>query len=261
MRFMYILCLLLCFLSLGCAEQVVEIPFQRSEMRNVSKVAILSPNMRPDLFMDVTADDHFLLLLLSGPAIINQLLVTAAMRDARKEDTRMFNELTFDFHVGRILKESFYRKLQRSAPFYIIPLEKIEDNRVVNKLQDKREKTPEDYKKIAMELGADTVIELTVLAGGVKDPGIFSKPSALLIAKAAMFRIPDNRMLWQTRVAQAIPQKKSFRSGYDEYLEEEAKSLRGELDSLAGMLAEQLIESLGFKSHIPTGRLLENINP
>lgn len=257
MRDKLLISLLLIFISSGCAEQVVEIPFQKTELKNIRTVAILSPNERPELFMDVTADDHFLLFLFAGPAIISQLFITAAMHDAKKEDSRTFNELTFDIHVGRLLRDSFYKKLRRSAPFHILPPEKVEENKTVYRIQNKKEKSPEDYEHIAMELGADTVIELSVLACGVKDPGVFSKPHALLVAKAAMTRVRDNTVLWQTKAVTAIPQSKSFGFDYEKYEAEDAKVLKEELDSLAGILAESLVEDLGFKAHLPTERLLE----
>lgn len=252
MPFLLCLCLIV-----GCAEEVVEIPLQKAEMKNISTVAILTPVTRPDIFVDAVADDQLLIMLFGGPAILPQIMLQAAMIDARKEDSKIFNELTFDTHVGRMLRESLFSKLKRQAPFYVIPPETIEDNIKVYRLQDKQDKSLDDYQTIAKQLGADTIIELDVLSCGIKDPGVLAKPHSLLIAKVVMTRARDKKVLWQTKVGQALPQEKKFGFDYEKYEAEDAKVLKEELDSLSSVLAEQIVEALGFKAQIPTAKLLK----
>ncbi len=241
----------------GCAEKVVEIPLHKDGVKNISTVAILTPIARPDISINTVSDDRLLLMLFSGPAILPQLMLQAAMIDAQREDTKRFNVLTYDTHVGRMLRESLYRKLKRQAPFHIVPPDVVDDDIGVYALQDKKEKTKDDYESIARRLGADTIIELDVLSCGIKDPGVFSRPHTLLIAKVAMIRARGKVILWQTKVGQAIPQDKKFGFDYEKYEADEAKLLKEELDTVAGMLSEQIIEAMGFKAQLPTARLLE----
>ncbi|MCP4365663.1 MAG: hypothetical protein GY800_10250 [Planctomycetes bacterium] len=241
----------------GCAEKVVEIPMHKDGVKNISTVAILTPVARPDISIDTVSDDRLLLMLFSGPAILPQLLMQVAMIDAQREDTKRFNALTYDTHVGRMLRESLYRKLKRQAPFHIVPPDVVDDDTGVYALQDKKEKTKDDYESIARRLGADTIIELDVLSCGIKDPGVFSKPHTLLIAKVTMIRARGKEILWQTKVGQAIPQDQKFGFDYEKYEAEEAQLLKDELDTVASMLSEQIIEAMGFKAQLPTARLLE----
>lgn len=254
------LVVLICLVT-GCAEEVVEIPLQRAEIKNIRTVALLTPVARPDIFVNATADDQLLLMILGGPAILPQILMQAAMIDARKEDTRVFNELTFDTHIGRMLRDSLFVKLKRQAPFYIIPPEAVEDNITVYKLQDKQDKTLEDYQTVGKQLGADTIIELYVLSCGINDPGVFAKPHSLLVTKVVMTRARDKKVLWQTKLGQAIPQEKKFGFDYEKYEAEDAKLLKKELDSLSSILAEQIVEAMGFKAQISTAKLLEITPP
>ncbi len=258
-KFMPLL-LLLC-LIVGCAEKVVEIPLHREEMKNIRTAAILTPTSRPDISIHATTDDQFLVMLLSGPAIIPQIMAQLAMIDARREDTRRFNLLTYDTHVGQMLRESLFSKLKRQAPFYVIPPEVVDDNLTVYTLQDKKDKTKEDYQTIAKKLGADTIIEVYVLSCGIEDPGVFAKPHTLLIAKVVVTRAREKKVIWQTKVGQAIPQENKFGFDYEKYEAEDAKLLKEELDTVASMLSEQIIESLGFNAQISTAKLLETPQP
>ncbi|MFQ5862069.1 MAG: hypothetical protein ACE5IC_03005 [Candidatus Brocadiales bacterium] len=239
----------------------MEIPLQRGEMKNIRAVAILTPVSRPDIFVDAMADDQLLLMIFGGPAILPQLMLQAAMIDARKEDSRIFNELTFDMHVGRMLRDNLFTKLKRQAPFYVIPPEVVEDNITVYKLQDKQDKALEDYQTIAKQLGADTIVELYVLSCGIKDPGVFAKPHTLLVTKVVVSRARDKKVLWQTKLGQAIPQEKKFGFDYEKYEVEDAKLLKEELDTVSSILAEQIVEALGFKAQIPTAKLLKTARP
>ncbi|HHT9119610.1 MAG TPA: hypothetical protein ACFYD3_03565 [Candidatus Hypogeohydataceae bacterium YC41] len=250
--------LLIAFFYLGCAkEQVVEIPFQKNELKNIKKVAILCPNDRPDLFMNVAGDQHIPLFFLS-PALIPQLFSAMSYIDARKTDSRLFNSLTFDMHIGHVIREYLYRKLQRSASFSVISPEEVEACKVAHKLQGSEQKAPEDYEQLGKHLGADTVIELFVLSYGMKDPGVFSKPYAVLKVKASMRRVRDGTLLWQTMMVQTLSQQtRTFGFDYEKYSDENAKLLKEELDKLAGVLAERLVEAIGFKCQLPTARLLK----
>ena len=243
----------------GCAsgQKVAEIPFPKEEVRNIKKVAIMCPNERPDLFMNVAGDEHFPLMLLS-PAVIPQLFLAMSYVSTTRNDSRRFNNLTFDMHIGHVIREYLYRKLQRSATFSLISPEEVEACRVTHKLQGSEAKTPGDYEQIGRYIGADTVVELFILSYGVKDPGVFSKPHLVLKVKASMRRVRDGTLLWQTKMVQTLPQQeKAFGFNYGKYSEEDARLLKEELDKLAGVLAERLVEEMGFKSQLPTARLLE----
>lgn len=252
------LLLLVVLIFQGCAsEQVTEVPFPKGELRNIKRVAILCPNERPDLFMHVAGDDHLLISFLS-PAIVPQLFLAMSYFNTTRTDSRHFNSLTFDMHIGHVLREYLYRKLQRSASFSLISPEDVEACRVTHKLQGSEAKAPGDYEQIGRHLGADTVIELFVLSYGMKDPGMFSKPYTVLKVRASMRRVRDGTLLWQTKMIQTLPQQeKSFGFDYDKYSEEDAKLLKEELDKLAGVLAERMVEVMGFKSQLPTARLLK----
>ncbi len=253
--------LIMILTSLGCAgEQVTEIPFQKEELRNIGKVAILCPNERPDLFMHVAGDDHLLMSLLT-PAIIPQLFLAMSYYSTTREDSQRFNSLTFDMHIGHVIREYLYRKLQRSAPFSIISPEEVEACRVAHKLQGREAKAPGDYEPIGRYLGADTIVELFVLSYGVKDPGMFSKPRTILKVRASMRRVRDGTLLWQTKMVQTLPQTEgAFGFDYERYSEDDAKLLKEELDKLAGVLAERLVEAIGFRAQLPTARLLKIAN-
>jgi hypothetical protein len=246
------------FIPLSCAgEQVAEVPFQKGELKNIRKVAILCPNERPDLFIHVAGDDHFPLYFLS-PAIVPQLFIAMSQFSTTRNDSRHFNSLTFDMHIGQVIREYLYGKLQRSASFSIISPEEVEACRVAHKLQDQETKAPGDYEQIGRYLGADTVIELFVLSYGIKDPGVFSRPYAVLKVKASMIRVRDGTLLWQTKMVQTLPQQgKSFGFDYDKYSDDDAKLLKEELDKLAGVLAERLVEAIGLQSQLSTAGLLK----
>jgi len=171
--------------------------------------------------------------------------------------TRRFNDLTYDTHIGHMLRDDLYAKLKRRARFNIIPPEAVDDNITVYKLQDKQAKTSEDYETIAKRLGADTIIELYVLSYGITDPGVLSKPHTILMAKVVMTRAKGKEILWQTKLGQAIPQEKKFGFDYEMYEEEDAKLLKEELDTLSSMLAEQIIEAMGFEAQLPTAKLFK----
>ncbi|MEE9201555.1 MAG: hypothetical protein V3V45_08930 [Candidatus Brocadiales bacterium] len=251
----YGLLLLLCVLS-GCTETVKEIPLNRVEIKNITTVAILTPISRPNITMDTTSDDMFLMMLFSGPAIVAQLMNQVAAIDMRRQENKRFNALTYDTHVGHMLREDLYNKLKQRASFRVISPDEVDDNFSVYKLENKPEKTQEDYETIAQQLGADTLIELDVLICGVKDPGILAKPHSLIIAKVAMIRARGKEVLWQTKLGQAISQEKKIGFDSEKYQEDNAKLLKEELDTLSSMLAEQILEALGFESRMPTAQLL-----
>jgi hypothetical protein len=247
---------------LGCAqEQVVEIPFPKEELRNIRTIAILCPNDRPELSMRVASDEHLLLSFLS-PAIVPQLFLAMSYFNTTRSDSRHFNSLTFDMHIGHVVREYLYRKLQRSASFSLISPEEVEACRVAHRLQGSEAKAPGDYEQIGRYLGADTVVELFILSYGVRDPGMFSRPHTVLTVKASMRRVRDGTLLWQTKLVQAmpLPQGGKFGFDYEKYSEEDASFLKEELDKLAGVLAERLVAAMGFRSQLPTARLLKRTN-
>ena len=254
------LCLIL-FLVVGCVQNVREIPLNREGMKDIRTVAILTPTTRPDITMDTMSDDRFLMMLFSGPAIIPILMSQVAMIDAKRQESKEFNALTYDVHVGRMLREDLFNKLKRQARFHIVPPDEVDDNITVYKLENKYPKTKDDYEMIAKQLGADTIIEIDVLTYGVNDPGIFAKPHSLIIAKVVMTRARSNEVLWQTKIGQALPQDKKLGFDYEKYREDNARLLKEELDTLSSMLSEQIIEALGFEAMIPTAQLLKEPPP
>ena len=254
------LCLIL-FLVVGCTQNVREIPLNREGMKDIRTVAILTPTTRPDITMNTTSDDRFLMMLFSGPAIIPQLISQVAMIDVKRQESKEFNALTYDTHVGHMLREDLFNKLKRQARFRIVPPDEVDDNITVYKLENKYPKTKDNYETIAEQLGADTIIEVDVLTFGVKDPGIFAKPHSLIIAKVVMTRARSNEVLWQTKIGQAMPQDKKLGFDYEKYREDNARLLKEELDTLSSMLSEQIIEALGFEAMIPTAQLLKEPPP
>ncbi|MEE9584363.1 MAG: hypothetical protein V3W51_02675, partial [Candidatus Brocadiales bacterium] len=79
--------------------------------------------------------------------------------------------------------------------------------------------------------------------------------------KVVVTRAREKKVIWQTKVGQAIPQENKFGFDYEKYEAEDAKLLKEELDTVASMLSEQIIESLGFNAQISTAKLLETPQP
>jgi len=176
-------------ITTGCNTtntNISQIPYKKENTKYVNNVAILYSAENPEMFVNIRNDEKFFSWLAMGPAIIPQLLMQFAYRSAKKDDERVFNEMIFDLNIDEVLCKNLNTKLQLCSPLHVVPQESITENKVVWKLLEKKNKGQKDYQKIGTELGVDTLIEIKIISYGLKDPGIFSDPYAIIKAGIKM---------------------------------------------------------------------------
>ena len=245
MRYIYVTLVHL-ILFTGCqTTNFSKIPYKKENSKYVNNLAILYSNEIPEMYVNVRTDNQFLTSLATGPVIIAQILMQAAFYEARKEDSRMLNDLIFDLNIGDILCKKLNTKFQLCSFFHVIPQETIERNKIVWKLLEKKEKDLKDYQSVGAELGADALLEVKILSYGVKDPGIFSDPYVILKAEVKMVTTSEGAVLWRD----IIYVKKSIGMGTIAFIDAvltDAQILREELEKVADVASEECIERLGF---------------
>ncbi len=227
-----------------------QIPYKKENTKYVNNVAILYSAENPEMFVNIRNDEKFFSWLAMGPAIIPQLLMQFAYRSAKKEDERVFNEMIFDLNIDEVLCKNLNTKLQLCSPLHVVPQESITENKVVWKLLEKKNKGQKDYKKIGTELGVDTIIEIKIISYGLKDPGIFSDPYAIIKAGIKMTTTSEGTVLW----GDVIQAKTKMEMDPDEIdivstSYEDSQFLKEELGKVVDIISEECVERLGFDTN------------
>ena len=223
-------------------------PYKKEYSKYVNKVAILYPTENPEMSVNIRTDDKFLSTLLMGPAIVPQILMQIAHQSAKRNDVRIFNEMIFDLNIDEVLCKKLNTKLQLCSHLHIIPQESLTENKVVWELLGKKDKDPKDYQKIGTELGVDTLIEIKTISYGLRDPGIFSDPYAIIKADIKMTTTSEGTVLWrdivQAKTAIEMDPTDIVSSTY-----EDAQFLREELEKVVDVVSEECVERLGFDTN------------
>lgn len=230
----------------GCyTTNTLQIPYKKENTKYINKVAILYSIDNPEMTVNIRNDERILSSLLMGPAIIPQLFMQFAYHSAKKEDERIFNEMIFDLNIDEVLCKNLNTKLQLCSYLHVVPQESIMENKVIWKLLEKENKDLKDYQKIGSELGVDTLIEIKTISYGLKDPGIFSDPYAIIKAYIKMISTSRGTVLWQD----IIQAKTRIGMGPDDIVTTtyaNAQFLREELEKVVDIISEECVERLGF---------------
>ncbi len=238
-------------ITMGCYTtntNTSQIPYKKEHSKYVNKVAILYPAENPEMSVNIRNDEKFLSSLLMGPAIIPQLFMQLAYRSAKKEDIRVFNEMIFDLNIDELLCEKLNTKLQLCSHLHVVPQESIAENKVVWKLLEKKNKDLKDYQKIGTELGVDTLIEIKTISYGLKDPGIFSDPYAIIKADIKMTTASEGTVLWRD-VVQARTKIEMDTIDFVDAVYGDVQYLKEELEKVADVVSEECVERLGFDTN------------
>jgi hypothetical protein len=225
-----------------------QIPYKKENTKYINNVAILYSTENPEMFVNIRNDEKFFSLLAMGPAIIPQLLMQVAYHSAKKEDERVFNEMIFDLNIDEVLCKKLNTKLQLCSHLHIVPQESITKNKVVWELLEKENKDIKDYQKIGTELGVDTLIEIKTISYGLRDPGIFSDPYAIIKADIKMTTASGGTVLWQD-VIQAQTKIKMDPDDIVTTTYEDAQLLREDLEKVVDIISEDCVERLGFDTN------------
>jgi hypothetical protein len=171
-----------------------------------------------------------------------------AYRSAKKEDERVFNEMIFDLNIDEVLCKKLNTKLLLCSHLHVVPQESITENKVVWKLLEKKDKDLKDYQNIGTELGVDTLIEIKIISYGLKDPGIFSDPYAIIKADIKMTTASEGTVLWRD-VVQARTKIEMDPTDVVSNTYEDAQFLKEELEKVADVVSEECVERLGFDTN------------
>ena len=247
--FIYISLVVSLIIIMGCeTTNISQVPYKKEYSKYVNKLAILYPAENPEMHVKIRSDEQFITTLLTGPAIIPQILMQIAFLSARKDDTMIFNDMMFDLNIGEILCEKLNTKFQLCSYLHVVPQENITKNKVVWKLLEKKNKDLKDYQRIGTELGIDTLLEINIISYGIKDPGIFSDPYAVLKADVKMTTVTEGAVLWrdiiEARTEIEIDTTDSISNTY-----EDAQFIKEEFERVADVLSEECIERLGFDTN------------
>ncbi|GJQ60743.1 MAG: hypothetical protein SCALA701_35440 [Candidatus Scalindua sp.] len=223
-------------------------PYRKENSQYIHDLAILHPAVLPEMTVNVRADEQFLSTLLTGPAIIPQIMLRLAFLTENQEDSMIFNEMFFDVNIGEVFCENLNTKLQLCSRFGIVPQEGITKNKVVWKLLEKEPKGLGDYRTIGIELGVDTVLEIEVLSYGIKDPGIFSDPHAILNIGAKMIRVADGMVLWED-VIYAKSRIEMDTIDFVDTVYADVTILKKEIEKVIDIVSEECLVRLGIDTH------------
>ncbi len=247
--FIYISLVVSLIIIMSCeTTNISQVPYKKEYSKYVNKLAILYPAENPEMNVKIRSDEQFITTLLTGPAIIPQILMQIAFLSARKDDVRIFNDMLFDLNIGEVLCEKLNTKFQLCSYLHVVPQENITKNKVVWKLLEKKNKDLKDYQRIGTELGIDTLLEINIISYGIKDPGIFSDPYAVLKADVKMTTVTEGAVLWrdiiEARTMIEIDTTDSISNTY-----EDAQFIKEEFERVADVLSEECIERLGFDTN------------
>jgi hypothetical protein len=223
-------------------------PYKKEYSKYVNKVAILYPTENPEMSVNIRTDDKFLSTLLMGPAIVPQILMHIAHQSAKRNDVRIFNEMIFDLNIDEVLCKKLNTKLQLCSHLHVVPQESLTENKVVWELLGKKDKGPKDYQKIGTELGVDTLIEIKTISYGLRDPGIFSDPYAIIKADIKMTTTSEGTVLWRD-IVQAKTTIEMDPTDIVSSTYEDAQFLREELEKVVDVVSEECVERLGFDTN------------
>jgi hypothetical protein len=198
--------------------------------------------------VNIRNDEKFISSLLMGPAIIPQLFMQFAYSSAKKDDVRVFNDMIFDLNIDELLCEKLNTKLQLCSHLHVVPQESIAENKVVWELLEKKNKDLKDYQKIGTELGVDTLIEIEIISYGLKDPGIFSDPYAIIKADIKMTTASEGTVLWRD-VIQARTKIEMDTIDFVDAVYGDVQYLKEELEKVADIVSEECVERLGFDTN------------
>ena len=236
-------------ISIGCETTGThQKSYNKVNTKKINNLAILYPVHLPEMTVSLRADEQFLTTLMTGPAIIPQIMLRLVFMSEKEEDTMVFNEMIFDLNIGETFCERLNTKLQLCSNFNVVPQEGITKNKVVWKMLEKDEKELEDYRKIATELGIGTVLEIKVLSYGIKDPGIFSGPYSLLKIGVKMTGASNGVVLWE----EVIEARSEIDMGTVDFVENvygDINHLKEELEKVMDIVTEECLERLSIDTH------------
>jgi len=222
--------------------------YKKADTENINSLAILYPVHLPEMSVNLRADEQFLTTLLTGPAIIPQIMLRLAFMSEKEEDTTVFNEMIFDLNIGEMFCERLNTKLQLCSNFNVVPQEGIAKNKVVWNLLEKEEKELGDYRKIGSELKIGTVLEINILSYGIKDPGIFSGPYTLLKVGVKMTNVLNGAVLWKD----VIEARNEIDTGTVDFIDNvygDVNHLKEEIEKVIDIVSEECVEMLGLDTH------------
>ncbi|MFQ5714125.1 MAG: hypothetical protein ACE5GU_08845 [Candidatus Scalinduaceae bacterium] len=236
-------------ITMGCyTTDTSQTPYKKEYSKYINNVAILYPAENPEMSVNIRNDEKFVSSLLMGPAIIPQLLMQFAYRSAKEDDVRVFNDMIFDLNIDEVLCEKLNTKLQLCSHLHVVPQESIAENKVVWKLLEKKNKDLKDYQKIGAELGVDTLIEIKTISYGLKDPGIFSDPYAIIKADIKVTTASEGTVLWKD-VVQARTKIEMDTIDFVDAVYGDVQYLKEELEKVADVVSEECVERLGFDTN------------
>ncbi len=245
--YVYFLISLLIFA--GCqTTKISQIPYRKEYSKYVNDMAILSDPVNPELGVDIRNDEMFIAKLITGPVIIPQLFLRLAQNTADEEDVISFSEILLDLDIGGDVCKKLNTKFQLCSYFHVVPQESIEKNKVVWGLLEENEKDSKDYEKIGAELGIDTILEVEVIAYGIKDPGIFSDPYAFIKIDVKMTKASEGTVIWRD----VVEAKTAIGMSTIDFLENvytDDEFLEKKLEEVEDAVTEQCIEKLGFDTN------------
>lgn len=247
--FIYISLVVSLIIIMGCeTTNISQVPYKKEYSKYLNKLAILYPAENPEMHVNIRTDEQFITMLLTGPAIIPQILMQIAFLSARKDDVKIFNDMLFDLNIGEVLCEKLNTKFQLCSYLHVVPQENITKNKVVWKLLEKKNKDLKDYQRIGTELGVDTLLEINIISYGIKDPGIFSDPYAVLKADVKMTTVTEGAVLWRDIIeARTMIEMDTTDSISNTY--EDAQFIKEEFERVADVVSEECIERLGFDTN------------
>ncbi|MHC4268990.1 MAG: hypothetical protein ACYSTS_11045 [Planctomycetota bacterium] len=245
--YVYFLISLLIFA--GCqTTKISQIPYRKEYSKYVNDMAILPDPVNPELGVDIRNDEMFIAKLITGPAIIPQLFLRLAQNTADEEDVISFSEILLDLDIGGDVCEKLNTKFQLCSYFHVVPQESIKKNKVIGGLLEENEKDSKDYEKIGTELDIDTILEVEVIAYGIKDPGIFSDPYAFIKIDVKMTKAAEGTVIWRD----VVEAKTAIGMSTVDFLENvytDDEFLEKKLEEVEDAVTEQCIEKLGFDTN------------
>ncbi len=236
-------------ITLGCqTTSTYQVPYKKERSKYIKDLAILYPAEIPEMSVNIRSDEQFLTRLLTGPAIIPQIMLQLAFLSTREEDAMIFNDMIFDLNIGEIFCERLNTKLQLCSYLHVVPQEGITKNKVVWKLLEKKNKSIKDYQAIGTELGTDTLLEINVISYGIKDPGIFSDPYAILKVEVKMTTASEGKVLWND-IIEARSRIEMDTIDFVDTVYGDVHLLKEELEKAVDIVSEECVERLGFDTH------------
>ena len=244
----YVYLLISVLMLAGCkTTDISQIPYRKEYSKFVNDLVILHYPESPQMDVNIRNDEMFISSLVSGPAIIPQLMMLLAKNSANEEDAAAFNEIIFDLNIGDVLCEKLNTKFQLCSYFHVVPQESILKNKTLWKLMEKKEKEVKDYVQVGTEFGIDTILETDVLSFGIKDPGIFSDPYAFIKVDVKM-TTAQGTVIWRD-IVQARTEIGMKTVELVDMVYADVEFLKKKLEEVVDAVSELCIEKLGFDTN------------